>query len=95
MLGCAPPSWPLLGSSGAQLGLSWTYLGLILASSWPFLVPSWPLLGLVLALLAALGPILALPWVSWVLGCFFGVPLGLSLGSLGALLGSLGHHLQK
>ena len=99
------PSWLHFGSFLASLGLLWgptwpllAYLGPILAPSWPswpFLSPSWSLLGLVLALLAVLGPILALPWVSWVLGCFFGVPLGLSLGSLGALLGSLGHHLQK
>ena len=79
------PSWPLLGSSWAQLGLSWPYLGPILASSWPswpFLAPSWPLLGLVLALLAALGPILALGSLG-LLGAF----LGFHWGSLWVLLG--------
>ena len=57
------PSWPLLGSSWPHLGPSWPHLGPILVSSWPswpVLAPSWPLLGPVLALLAALGPILAL-----------------------------------
>ena len=57
------PSWPLLGPSWPHSGFSWLHLGPILASSWPswpFLAPSWPLPGPVLALLAALGPILAL-----------------------------------
>ena len=98
------PSWPHFSSFLASLGL-------LLGSTWPILASSGPHVGLILALLAFLGALLASSWpclgslsctwphlglwVSWVLGCFFGVPLGLSLGSLGALLGSLGHHLQK
>ena len=53
---------PLLALSWAHLGSFLASLGLILAPAWPPLASSWPHFGLILALLAVLGALLASSW---------------------------------